>query len=125
MVRACLKRRGHRGMRENVEATGSNIQWTSVNAGRLSNVHQIAAFAACVWVPDRVDALQRGRVPINELKDFLESVDVRHHGESPDIAAGVGLQEGAVVLERHAAVGITVRAEHVGVGKQATAAKHL
>ena len=75
--------------------------------------------------PNRVDEPQRGRLPINELKDFLESVDVRHHGEPLDLAAGVGLQEGAVVLERHAAVGIAVRAEHVGVGEQATTAKHL
>ena len=75
--------------------------------------------------PDRVDAPQRGRVLINELKDFLKSVDVRHHGEPLDLAAGVGLQEGVVVLERHAAVGIAVRAEQVGVGEKATTAKHL
>jgi hypothetical protein len=38
---------------KNVEAAGSNIQRPSVNAGRFSNVHQIAAFAGCAWVPEQ------------------------------------------------------------------------
>src|SRR5882672_10436572 len=46
------------------------------------------------------------------------SVQPRDHGQALDLAVLVGVQERVVVLERNAAVGIAVGAEHVGMGEQ-------
>src|SRR6266403_4459456 len=46
------------------------------------------------------------------------SVQPRDHGQALDLAVLVGVQERVVVLERNAAVGIAVRAEHVGMREQ-------
>ena len=40
-------------------------------------------------------------------------------------AALIGFQERIVILERHAAVGIAIRPEHVGVREQTVAAENL
>src|SRR3979490_3353933 len=46
------------------------------------------------------------------------SIQPRDHGQALDLAVPVGVQERVVVLERNAAVGITVGAEHVGMREQ-------
>src|SRR5712664_727286 len=46
------------------------------------------------------------------------SVQPRYYGQALDLAVLVGVQERVVVLERNAAVGIAVRAEHVGMREQ-------
>src|SRR5215472_18514280 len=50
------------------------------------------------------------------------SADPCDHSELPDAHAAIGIEEGAVVAERDAAVGSAAGAEHVGVSEQATAA---
>src|ERR1700738_1150034 len=44
-----------------------------------------------------------------------------HHRQPPDALVVIGVEEGVVVLEGHAAVGIAVGAAHVGVREQAAA----
>src|SRR5204863_7525787 len=45
-------------------------------------------------------------------------------GEALDALIAVGIQERIVISKRDAAVGITVRTEHVGVGKQSAASEN-
>src|SRR5262245_38341574 len=51
-----------------------------------------------------------------------QSLDPGNDGELSDALVAVGTEEGAIVLERHAAVGIAVWPEHIAVREQAAAA---
>src|ERR1700750_3349457 len=48
----------------------------------------------------------------------LVSSEMRYHGEPLNLTASVGFEKAAVVPERDAAVGVTVRAQHVSVREQ-------
>src|ERR1700761_4417941 len=47
------------------------------------------------------------------------SSDMRPHAQPSHALVAVGIEEGVVVAERDAAVGVAVRAQHIGVRKQA------
>src|SRR5215475_9234727 len=49
-------------------------------------------------------------------------LDLHDDRELLDALVAIGVQEGVVILERHAAVGIAVGAEHVGMREQADTA---
>src|SRR4051812_44436899 len=52
----------------------------------------------------------------------VPSLDPGEHRKLPDALVLVGVEEGVIILERDAAVGIPVGPEHVGVCEQAGAA---
>src|SRR5258708_12890175 len=53
----------------------------------------------------------------------LPSFHPCYHGEALDALVAVGIEEGVVVLERNAAVGIAVRTQHVSMREQAPASE--
>src|SRR4029077_3826273 len=51
------------------------------------------------------------------------SFQTGHYDESLDVLIEIGLQERVIVLKRHAAIRVALRAEHVGVCQKTAAAK--
>jgi len=51
------------------------------------------------------------------------SLQACHHGQALDLVIQVRLQEGVIVSDRHAAIGIAIRAEHKAVCQETGPAK--
>src|ERR1700759_4009675 len=70
---------------------------------------------------------RRPSLPVRDSRPMLttcdRSFDSRQNRELADAMVAVGVEEGVVIAERDAAIGIAIRAEHVGVREQAFAAE--
>src|ERR1700722_12816948 len=64
----------------------------------------------------------RAQRPDDLLAKAPSSVDPCNHGQPLNALVAIGIEEGVVIAERHAAVGIAVGAEHVGMREQAGSA---
>src|SRR5438445_9291711 len=86
---------------------------------------KLASLTTCAYqliAPIAIDALPEPRRPTRALPASIELAD---DGKAPDALVLVGIEEGVIIPERHAAVGLTGAAEHVGMREQAVAAKNL
>src|ERR1700694_2682468 len=68
---------------------------------------------------ERVGEPIRGCLRGGRIREMLD------HDEAIDVAAQERVEERRVVVERHAAVGLAVRTQHVGMRQDAVAAVHL
>ena len=67
-----------------------------------------------------------GRVPSTPPSEAVTALlNLRQHRETADALILVGIEEGVVILERDAAVGLSARPEHVAVGEQSLAVEDL
>ena len=89
---------------------------------RLSEPEPIVALRRCTKraAPSRCAVM--GFAAAQPIPQSALSLQMRYHGEPFDLLALIGAQERIVVPERHAAVGIAPRTEHVSMGEQSGAA---